>query len=90
MTSTIHTFQFRNLDPKAEVALTVGMAYLSFYIAQFFCKGSGCVSSVVFGLFGSATLLFGMSQGARQTLVFPQFWNVLIFLINSLIFFYGE
>ena len=64
------------------------MAYLSFYLAQVFCKGSGCISTVVFGLFGSATLLFGMSQGARQSLVFPQFWNVFIFLINSLIFFY--
>jgi NhaP-type Na+/H+ or K+/H+ antiporter len=88
---TLLTFmwmQHRSLDAKAEVAFTVGMAYLSFFIAQVFCKGSGCVATVVFGLFGSATLLFGMSQKARQSLIFPQFWNVFMFLVNSLIFFY--
>jgi hypothetical protein len=29
-------------------------------LLQVWCKGSGCVGTVAYGLFGSATLLWGM------------------------------
>lgn len=40
------------------------------------CKGSGCIGAVAFGLYGSATLLWGMSTKARLTGIFMQFWQV--------------
>ena len=55
---------------------------------QVWCKGSGCVASVVFGLYGSATLLWGMSTKARISGIFWRFWDVMTFVINGLIFFY--
>lgn len=54
---------------------------------QVWCKGSGCIGSVVFGLYGSSTLLWGMSTKARLAGIFTQFWAVLTFVINGLIFF---
>ncbi|KAG2448639.1 hypothetical protein HYH02_006526 [Chlamydomonas schloesseri] len=80
--------QHRNMEPQAEVAWSVGGAYLSFYITQVWCRGSGCVGSVAFGLYGSGTLLWGMSTKARLTGIFDKFWTVMTFLINGLIFFY--
>ena len=50
---------------------------------QVWCRGSGCIGTVVYGLYGSATLLFGMSNKARATLMFPQFWAVLTLIVNG-------
>ncbi len=52
------------------------------------CKGSGCVGSVAFGLYGSGTLLWGMSTKARISGMFWRFWDVMTCIINALIFFY--
>ena len=35
---------------------------LPHYPPQVWCKGSGCIGTVVYGLYGSATLMFGMSN----------------------------
>eukprot|EP00798_Chlamydomonas_sp_ICE-L_P011080 gene11080-18689_t len=80
--------QWRNMPSHAEVAFTVGGCYVSFYIAQVWCKASGCVGTVAYGLYGASTLLFGMSMKARASKIFVRFWDVLIFIINGLIFFY--
>lgn len=76
------------MEAYAEVAWTMGGAYLSFFITQVYCKGSGCVGSVAFGLYGSSTLLWGMSSKVRQSGIFQYFWSVITFIINGLIFFY--
>ncbi|GIM04957.1 hypothetical protein Vretimale_9399, partial [Volvox reticuliferus] len=80
--------QHRNVEAMAEVAWSVAGAYLSFYITQVWCKGSGCIGAVAYGLYGSATLLWGMSTKARLSGIFTQFWAVMTFVINGLIFFY--
>ncbi len=46
------------------------------------------MGTVAYGLYGSATLLWGMSNKVRQTGIFQHFWTVMTFLVNSLIFFY--
>lgn len=55
---------------------------------QVYCHGSGCVAAVAYGLYGSSTLLWGMSTKARQSGMFQQFWVVMTFIVNALIFFY--
>ena len=45
-------------------------------VGQVWGKGSGCVASVAYGLWGSATLLFGMSVKARESGIFQKFWDV--------------
>ncbi|KAG1668999.1 hypothetical protein FOA52_000592 [Chlamydomonas sp. UWO 241] len=80
--------QHRNVRPAIEVSFSVGGCYMAFYITQVWCKGSGCIGAVVYGLYGNATLLWGMSKKARSSLMFAQFWEVFAFIINALIFFY--
>eukprot|EP00955_Chlamydomonas_euryale_P047109 353590-Chlamydomonas_euryale.AAC.4 len=80
--------QHWNYRPAMEVAFSVGGCYMAFYLTQVWCDGSGCIAAVVYGLYGNATLLWGMSKKARGSLMFKQFWEVLEFIINALIFFY--
>ncbi|KAL6750873.1 Sodium/hydrogen exchanger family-domain-containing protein [Haematococcus lacustris] len=80
--------QWRNMPSFAEVAFSVAGAYLSFYITQVWCHGSGCVGAVAYGLYGSATLLWGISSKTRQSQQFQHFWAVLTFIVNALIFYY--
>ena len=55
---------------------------------QVWCHGSGCVGTVAYGLYGSATLLWGISSKTRQSGQFTHFWTVMTFIVNALIFFY--
>ncbi|MEW5312414.1 MAG: hypothetical protein WDW38_004051 [Sanguina aurantia] len=80
--------QHRNIPPQAEVAFTVAGSYLCYYITQVWCGGSGVIAVVVYGLYGSSTLTWGISSRARLEGTFKQFWVVLVFMINGLIFFY--
>ncbi len=41
------------------------------------------MAAVVYGLYGSATLLWGMSSTARVSKQFPHFWASLVFIING-------
>jgi hypothetical protein len=51
-------------------------------LAQVWCKGSGAIGSVAYGLYGSSTLLWGMSNKTRQSGIFQHFWITLTFVVN--------
>eukprot|EP00882_Tetradesmus_deserticola_P021824 GHRQ01023626.1.p1 GENE.GHRQ01023626.1~~GHRQ01023626.1.p1 ORF type:complete len:386 (+),score=167.11 GHRQ01023626.1:523-1680(+) len=70
-----------------EVALTLGMAYLAYWITAMPCKGSGVVAVAVMGLYGAATNWWDMSTHAHET--FDGFWETLAFVVNSLVFLYS-
>ena len=40
------------------------------------------------GIYGNKTLLWGISQAARKKGIFFMFWDVMVFLINAIIFFF--
>ena len=49
-----HTLlQWRRQPPHVEVSVTLGMAYMSFFIANAYLKASGVIAVVVFGLTGA-------------------------------------
>ena len=66
----------RGMPPTFEVSLTVGAAYLVFFVANEPLQLSGVLAVVVFGLYGSATLKWDMSAAAAAD-DFPKFWDVL-------------
>ncbi len=66
-----------------EVAFTVAGTYMAYYITQVWCHGSGVFGSVIYGLYGSATLLFGMSNKAHASKIFSQYWAVFTVIING-------
>eukprot|EP00879_Flechtneria_rotunda_P004544 GHRR01004799.1.p1 GENE.GHRR01004799.1~~GHRR01004799.1.p1 ORF type:complete len:1688 (+),score=648.93 GHRR01004799.1:153-5216(+) len=70
-----------------EVALTLGMAYLAYWVTGVPCKGSGVVAVAVMGLYGAATNCWDMSTHAHHT--FDGFWETLAFVVNSLVFLYS-
>ncbi|KAF8065728.1 NHX8 [Scenedesmus sp. PABB004] len=70
-----------------EVALTLGMAYLAYWITAVPCKGSGVVAVAVLGLYGAATNWWDMSTAAHHT--FDGFWETTAFVVNSLVFLYS-
>eukprot|EP00878_Enallax_costatus_P002544 GHUV01002726.1.p1 GENE.GHUV01002726.1~~GHUV01002726.1.p1 ORF type:complete len:958 (+),score=224.31 GHUV01002726.1:205-3078(+) len=70
-----------------EVALTLGMAYLAYWVTAQPCKGSGVVAVAVMGLYGAATNCWDMSTHAHSH--FDGFWETLAFIVNSLVFLYS-
>ena len=66
----------RGMPPDLEVCVTVGMCYLTYYVANAPLHLSGVIAVVVFGLYGSATLKWDMSAVASRE-HFPRFWDVL-------------
>ncbi|GMH41236.1 hypothetical protein BSKO_09146 [Bryopsis sp. KO-2023] len=79
----------RGKNSHIEVALTVGAAYMCFYIANETLKVSGVIAVVVYGLYGSATLNWYMSSKARESGVFQTFWDVIGLVINGMVFFFS-
>lgn len=72
-----------------EVALTVGMSYLCFYLANAVVGVSGVIAVVVYGLTGSATLNWEMSSQARESGVFTTFWDCIGVVINGMVFLFA-
>eukprot|EP00884_Botryococcus_braunii_P001577 jgi/Botrbrau1/1141/Bobra.0162s0032.1 len=66
-----------------QLALTLGMAYLCFYLANGPGKVSGVIAVVVFGLHGSATAVWGMSAKVVESGSFDVFWDTLSFALNG-------
>ena len=85
----LRLIQRRRAPVEAEVALPLGLAYLAYYLAQFWLGGSGVVAVVVYGLTGSATTLWGLSPWARAAGAFDGFWSVAAFAINGAVFFFA-
>ncbi|PNH05577.1 Sodium/hydrogen exchanger 7 [Tetrabaena socialis] len=79
--------QWRRLKPHVEVSLTLAVGYLAFYVANAYLQASGVIAVVVLGVYGAATGMWGLSSQARRTGAFDRFWDVLGFIINSLVFF---
>lgn len=52
---------------------------------QVYCEASGVIAAVVFGLFGSATTLWGMSPAAKSSGAFHQFWEGVTFALNGVV-----
>ncbi|KIZ02439.1 hypothetical protein MNEG_5523 [Monoraphidium neglectum] len=84
--------QRRGTPPHAEVAITLGGAYLTYLLTEYYglfgFHGSGVIGVVVYGLFGSATLIFGLSRKGRRHNAFFDFWDVVQFTANGLVFFF--
>ncbi|KAI8463489.1 MAG: Sodium/hydrogen exchanger family-domain-containing protein [Monoraphidium minutum] len=84
--------QRRAAQPHVEVAITLGGAYLSYLLTEYYglfgLHGSGVIGVVVYGLFGSSTLIFGLSAKGRRNNTFFAFWDVTQFIANGLVFFF--
>ena len=55
---------------------------------QVWVSASGVIAVVTFGLIGSATLQWGMSKKLVQTGACLAFYDVFVFILNGIIFFY--
>ena len=51
--------QWRGLKPHVEVTVSLGGAYLCFYIANAYLETSGVIATVVYGLYGAMTMQVG-------------------------------
>jgi|LauGreSuBDMM15SN_2_FD.fasta_scaffold146820_1 NhaP-type Na+/H+ or K+/H+ antiporter len=56
--------------------------------AQVYVQASGVIAVVTFGLYGSATLQWGISKKVLQTKSLLAFYDVFVFILNGIIFFY--
>lgn len=80
--------QARGMQGQLEVLLSLPGAYLSYYVGQVYMGASGCIATVAFGLWGNASLVWGMSASTLRHDLFFGFWDVALSAINGLIFFY--
>lgn len=72
-----------------EVALTLAMAYLCYWVTASPCRGSGVVAVAVMGLYGAATNKWDISVRAEREGTFDGFWETLAFVINATVFAYA-
>ncbi|KAK9828685.1 hypothetical protein WJX72_001519 [[Myrmecia] bisecta] len=79
----------RGAKPPEELAITLAMAYLSFYLANAPGHVSGVIAVVSYGLYGSATAKWNMSAKVVETGAFELFWDTLSFAMNGIVFFYS-
>ncbi|DBA77107.1 hypothetical protein WJX77_005031 [Trebouxia sp. C0004] len=79
----------RGAKAPEEMALTVAMAYLAFYLANAPGQVSGVIAVVVYGLYGSATAKWGLSPKVAESGVFDQFWDTIGFGITGMVFFFS-
>ena len=80
--------QWRRSQPYIEVTVTLGGAYLSYFIADAYLASSGVIAVVCFGLWGSANQSFGISIKAKREKWLSIFWETCTFGVNSVIFFF--
>ncbi|GAX82549.1 hypothetical protein CEUSTIGMA_g9975.t1 [Chlamydomonas eustigma] len=83
---TLRWLQLRDMKGYIEINLTLAATYLSYYITQVWVQSSGVIAVVIFGLIGSATMQWGISQKVLQTRALFTFYDVLVFLLNGIIF----
>ncbi|KAL3155128.1 Son of sevenless 1, variant 2 [Trebouxia sp. C0009 RCD-2024] len=79
----------RGAKAPEEMALTLAMAYLAFYLANAPAQVSGVIAVVVYGLYGSATAKWGLSPKVAESGVFDNFWDTIGFAITGLVFFFS-
>lgn len=58
------------------------------YYGIYGVHGSGVIGVVVYGLYGSSTLTWGLSHKGRRNNTFCDFWDVIQFSANGLVFFF--
>eukprot|EP00892_Ulva_mutabilis_P007352 jgi/Ulvmu1/498/UM001_0506.1 len=87
-TKIMRVLRLRGMPEDIEVAVTVAVSYLVYYVTNAPLHLSGVTAVVVFGLYGSATLKWDMSASAASQ-SFPAFWNVLGQITNTVVFFFS-
>lgn len=80
--------QLRDMKGFIETALSLALAYISYYITQIWVKCSGVIAVVVFGLWGSATVQWGMNSKNLTRGLYLGFYDVFVFILNGIIFFF--
>lgn len=61
--------------------------YTSMHV-QVTAGASGCIATVVYGLYGNASRWWGMSNEVLRRDVLLTFWDVAVAALNGLIFFF--
>ncbi|KAL3141541.1 Son of sevenless 1, variant 2 [Trebouxia sp. C0010 RCD-2024] len=79
----------RGAKAPEEMALTLAMAYLAFYLANAPAQVSGVIAVVVYGLYGSATAKWGLSPKVAESGIFDNFWDTIGFAITGMVFFFS-
>eukprot|EP00798_Chlamydomonas_sp_ICE-L_P030883 gene30883-35931_t len=80
--------QWRNAKPEVEVTATVAGSYLCFYVANSYLGASGVMAVVIYGLYGSATMMWNISLRAKREGWMLKFWDVVAFCLNGIVFFF--
>ncbi|KAG1680362.1 hypothetical protein FOA52_015453 [Chlamydomonas sp. UWO 241] len=80
--------QWRKLPGVAEIALTLGVAYAAFFITQIYVASSGVIAVVVYGVYGSVTMLWGLSKQLIQAGTITGAYDIIVFVLNGIIFFF--
>lgn len=83
--------QNRGAKPPQELAITLAMAYLAFYVANSpaVAGTSGVIAVVVMGIYGSATGKWDMSPRTAESGHFFSFWDTISFAVNGIVFFFA-
>ena len=88
MALMVKWLQLRDMKGFVETVLSLALAYISYYITQIWVECSGVISVVVFGLWGTATLQWGMNSKNLSRGLFLGFYDVFVFILNGIIFFF--
>lgn len=81
--------RWRGAGNYIEATFVLAMSYLVYWVTQSPCGGSGVIAVVTFGLFGNATLQWGMTGSAFKSGDFDAMWDMISFLANGLVFFWA-
>jgi NhaP-type Na+/H+ or K+/H+ antiporter len=85
----IKWLRHRGAKPPQELAVSLAMAYLTFYIANLPLQVSGVTAVVVLGLYGSASGKWMMSPQVAEAGYFFSFWDTISYAVNGLVFFFA-
>ena len=80
--------RWRGAGNYIEATFVLAMSYLVYWVTEL-ADGSGVIAVVTFGLFGNATLLWGMTGSAFKSGDFEAMWDLISFLANGLVFFWA-
>lgn len=84
---SLHYMRRAGLDREPEIAMSVAIAYLCFYVAQGPAGLSGPVAVVTTGLMVNAKGKADLSPAVQD--LWQRFWGLLAFIANGMIFFFA-
>jgi NhaP-type Na+/H+ or K+/H+ antiporter len=88
MALMVKWLQLRDMKGYIETALSLALAYIAYYITQIWVECSGVIAVVIFGLWGSATVQWGMNSKNLSKGLFLGFYDVFVCILNGIIFFF--